>query len=175
MRTIVCTTAKLGYIFLMAKLSFAMDFNDKKRKGVDSTDNIVENYYNSKRVNATILNDNHEIEYFKSDDGSEDTISLYRIKKDSGEDWIGYIEFSHSNDIGKIEMIRIRKKYKKKGYAARLINDAVCLFRHLKCKTIKLYVKDRINNEAAVNLYTKIGFEKDKDFEDNGYMHLFLN
>lgn len=70
---------------------------------------------------------------------------------------IGYLGYFLIYDRIEIDYLYVEKKYRKKGYANILINKLVEISKKENCINITLEVN--VNNNVAINLYKKNGFE----------------
>jgi ribosomal-protein-alanine N-acetyltransferase len=73
---------------------------------------------------------------------------------------LGYIAGIPSWKEGHIVSVATLSSWRRKGIARQLVEELSMIFRELGKKRIKLEV--RISNKAAINLYEKLGFEKQK-------------
>jgi ribosomal-protein-alanine N-acetyltransferase len=82
---------------------------------------------------------------------------------------LGYIAGIPSWKEGHIVSVAILSSWRRKGIARQLVEELSMIFRELGKKRIKLEV--RVSNKAAIALYEKLGFEKQKViknyYEDN--------
>jgi len=79
---------------------------------------------------------------------------------DQGGTVLGYITGISSWKEGHIVSVATLSSWRRKGIARQLVEELCSIFHELGKKRIKLEV--RVSNEAAITLYEKLGFEKQK-------------
>lgn len=97
-----------------------------------------------------------------------------------GDKIVGYIIFLiERNSIGHIISLAVHPDYRRRGIGYMLISSAISFLSSLNIKSVKLEV--RVSNTAAIKLYEKVGFRKNKllrryymDGED-GYLMIYSN
>jgi len=87
-----------------------------------------------------------------------DSESKYLMVAEHGGEIEGYIVLEKVLDEGHITDLAVGGKYRKKGVASELVNDALALARGMDIKEIFLEVRE--TNEAAKKLYSKFGFRE---------------
>jgi len=80
------------------------------------------------------------------------------------KDLIGYIILWKSDNYGQIIDIVIEGKYRKKGYGQKLLNYGINYLKELNVNVVSLEVN--VNNKAALSLYEKAGFIKERILEN---------
>ena len=80
------------------------------------------------------------------------------------KDLIGYIILWKSDNYGQIIDIVIEGKYRKKGYGQKLLNYGINYLKGLNVNVVSLEVN--VNNKAALSLYKKAGFTKERTLEN---------
>ncbi|NMA04819.1 MAG: GNAT family N-acetyltransferase [Acholeplasmataceae bacterium] len=80
------------------------------------------------------------------------------------KDLIGYIILWKSDNYGQIIDIVIEEKYRKKGYGFKLLNYGINYLKGLNVNVVSLEVN--VNNKAALSLYKKAGFTKERTLEN---------
>ncbi len=80
------------------------------------------------------------------------------------KDLIGYIILWKSDNYGQIIDIVIEGKYRKKGYGQKLLNYGLNYLKELNVNVVSLEVN--VNNKAALSLYEKAGFIKERILEN---------
>ena len=80
------------------------------------------------------------------------------------KDLIGYIILWKSDNYGQIIDIVIEGKYRKKGYGQKLLNYGINYLKELNVNVVSLEVN--VNNKAALSLYKKAGFTKERTLEN---------
>jgi len=85
--------------------------------------------------------------------------SFFEISKNLDDEWIGYSWTHHNliNNDGKLSMCGIKKQFRNKGLARKLIISAINNLFEKKCTQIYLEVDS--NNIPAKKIYKEIGFE----------------
>lgn len=86
----------------------------------------------------------------------EDTVFL--VAEDSVGRIAGYCGFYYSYTDGEITNVVVDKEYRRQGIGRRLLEeiDIICKDKGLESLTLEV----RFNNEAAVELYKKMGYEE---------------
>lgn len=82
---------------------------------------------------------------------------------------LGYIAGITSWREGHIVSLAVLPTWRNKGIASELVEELCHVFRNHSKRRVKLEV--RVNNRAAINLYGKLGFEKQrivKNYYENG-------
>ncbi len=82
---------------------------------------------------------------------------------------LGYIAGITSWKEGHIVSLAVLPSWRNKGIATELVEELCNVFRNHSKRRVKLEV--RVNNRAAINLYGKLGFEKQrivKNYYENG-------
>ncbi len=79
------------------------------------------------------------------------------LKVSDGEKVVAYISGKFIVDEFEINNVVVDEPYRRKGYAEALINEVVSRCKHSGVK--KIYLEVATDNEAAKNLYYKLGFE----------------
>ena len=87
-----------------------------------------------------------------------DSENKYLMVAEHGGEIEGYIVLEKVLDEGHITDLAVGGKYRKKGVASELVNDALALARGMDIKEIFLEVRE--TNEAAKKLYSKFGFRE---------------
>lgn len=88
---------------------------------------------------------------------------------DQGGALLGYIAGITSWREGHIISLAVLPSWRRKGIASQLVQELCTIFKDIGKKRIKLEV--RISNTPAINLYEKMGFEKQKivkNYYENG-------
>ncbi|MBU7045304.1 MAG: ribosomal protein S18-alanine N-acetyltransferase [Theionarchaea archaeon] len=88
---------------------------------------------------------------------------------DQGGTILGYIAGISSWREGHIVSLAMLPSWRKKGIASRLVSELCTIFKEEGKKRVKLEV--RLSNKAAISLYGKLGFEKQKivrNYYENG-------
>lgn len=70
---------------------------------------------------------------------------------------VGFINFRHIDDFIEINSVIVKKEYRKKGVGTKLLEKVINYATENKCVNIYLDVDE--GNTAALNLYSKFGFE----------------
>ncbi len=88
----------------------------------------------------------------------------YHVFSISEKDLIGYIILWKSDNYGQIIDIVIEGKYRKKGYGQKLLSYGINYLKELNVNVVSLEVN--VNNKAALSLYEKAGFIKERILEN---------
>lgn len=77
---------------------------------------------------------------------------------------IGYYIVTMRKESAELASIAIKKDYQGRHFGSRMIEDLIVLCRHFKAKRIYLIV--RTDNQAAISLYDKFGFQRQGQIRD---------
>jgi ribosomal-protein-alanine N-acetyltransferase len=77
---------------------------------------------------------------------------------------LGYISGITSWREGHIVSVAVLPSWRRKDIASQLVQELCSIFKYQNKKRVKLEV--RVSNTPAINLYEKLGFEKQKIVED---------
>jgi len=85
--------------------------------------------------------------------------SFFQVSKNLEDEWIGYSWTHHNliNNDGRLSMCGIKKQFRNKGLARKLIISAINNLLAKKCT--KIYLEVDSNNIPAKKIYKEIGFE----------------
>ena len=114
--------------------------------------------------NLDLINELNSISGFKISCGIYDSIYLYKLNAEI----IGFINFSIIYDRSELNYIFVLQKYRKKGYAKKMIDFLIDYVENNNCSNITLEV--RCSNISAIKFYEKNGFKKAsirKNYYDN--------
>lgn len=103
--------------------------------------------------NTDLINKLNRISGFKISFGVYDKIYIYKFNKEI----IGFINFSIIYDRSELSYIFVLEKYRKKGYAKKMMDFFIDYVKNNNCLNITLEV--RKSNISAINLYKKFNFK----------------
>lgn len=103
--------------------------------------------------NLDLINELNSISGFKISCGIYDSIYLYKLNAEI----IGFINFSIIYDRSELNYIFVLQKYRKKGYAKKMIDFLIDYVENNNCSNITLEV--RKSNIIAINIYKKFKFK----------------
>ena len=103
--------------------------------------------------NTDLINKLNRISGFKISFGVYDKIYIYKFNKEI----IGFINFSIIYDRSELSYIFVLEKYRKKGYAKKMMDFFIDYIKNNNCLNITLEV--RKSNISAINLYKKFNFK----------------
>jgi len=87
------------------------------------------------------------------------SLSVIAVHKES-KDFIGYYKIGVYGNEGHVMRIGVHPDHRRKGLGSHLLERSMHQLKNAGCKSYYLYVKE--NNEGAIALYKKYGFEVDK-------------
>jgi ribosomal-protein-alanine N-acetyltransferase len=125
-----------------------------------------------RQVEADDLSQINFIEHqsFQSPYPSDVVTFLYERYRDTflvaeqGGTVLGYISGITSWREGHIVSVAVLPSWRRKDIASQLVQELCSIFKYQNKKRVKLEV--RVSNTPAINLYEKLGFEKQKIVED---------
>ena len=104
--------------------------------------------------NTDLINKLNRISGFKISFGVYDKIYIYKFNKEI----IGFINFSIIYDRSELSYIFVLEKYRKKGYAKKMMDFFIDYIKNNNCLNITLEV--RKSNKQAIRFYLKNDFYK---------------